>query len=75
MRTSSERKKRQHYDYVQGQKNLKKRHNPQKLGQRTSGPYKILQTHVNGTLTIELKPNVSERINILQVIPYNEPTY
>ncbi len=30
------------------------------------------QTHVNGTLTIELKPGISERINIRRVIPYNE---
>jgi hypothetical protein len=62
-------KKRQRYDYIQGQKNLKRRYNPRKLGKHTSGPYTVLKTHVNGTLTIELKPNVSERINILQVIP------
>jgi hypothetical protein len=28
--------------------------NPEKLGIRTTGPYTILQTHVNGTVTIEL---------------------
>lgn len=66
-----ENKKRKQYDYIQGQKVLKKKHKPQKLEEKTRGPYPILQTHVNGTLTIELKPKVSERINIRRVIPAN----
>ncbi len=60
------------YDYVPNQKVLKKRHKTPKLGQKTSGPYKILQTHVNGTLAFELKPEISERINIRRVISYKE---
>jgi hypothetical protein len=60
------------YDYVPNQKLLKKRHKTCKLGKKTSGPYKIMQTHVNGTVTIELKPGISERINICRVIPYKE---
>ena len=56
------------YDYVPGQKILKKVHNPTKLGVRTSGPYTVLRTHVNGTVTINLRPGVSERINIRRVI-------
>ena len=59
-----ENNKHRRNDYVQNQKVLKIRHNPHKLGHRTAGPYKVLQTHVNGTLTIELKPGISERINI-----------
>jgi transposase InsO family protein len=51
---------------------LKIRHNPRKLGHRTTGPYKVMRTHVNGTLTIELKPGISERINIRKIIPYKE---
>ena len=43
---------------------LRKKWEPHKLDQRTSGPYRVLQTHVNGTLTIELRPDVSERLNI-----------
>jgi len=54
-----ENNKRRRYDYVQNQKVLKIRSNPRKLGHRTTGPYKVLQTHVNVTLTIELKPGVS----------------
>jgi hypothetical protein len=60
------------YDYVPNQKVLKKRHKTCELGQKTSGPYKIMQTHVDGTLTVELKPRISERINIRRVIPYKE---
>ncbi len=64
--------KQKHFYYCPNHKVLKKRHMPQKLGQKISGPYKILQTHVNGTVTIELKPGTSERINIRRVIPFKE---
>jgi hypothetical protein len=60
------------HNYVPTQKVLKKRHKTCILGQKTSGPYKILQTHVNGTLTVELKPGISERFNIRGVIPHKE---
>jgi hypothetical protein len=63
-------RKRRQYDYAPGQKVLKKVHDPTKLGVRTTGPYNIEQTHVNGTLTIELRPGITERINIRNVIPY-----
>ncbi len=53
-----------------GQKVLKKVHDPAKLGVRTTGPYNIEHTHVNGTLTIELRPGITEHINIRNVIPY-----
>ncbi len=67
-----ENQKQKRYNYVPHQKVLKKRHKTCKLGQKPSGPYKILQTHVNGTLTVELKPGISERLNIRRVIPYKE---
>ena len=35
-------------------------HNYTKLDVRTSGPYKIKKTHVNGTVTMELRPGVVE---------------
>ncbi len=69
-----ENKKRRRYDYVPQQRVLKKNWKPRKLDKQTSGPYRVIQTHVNGTLTIELTPGVSERINIRRVIPYKEPT-
>ena len=61
---------RRQYDYAPGQKVLKKVHDPTKLGVRTSGPYTIERVHVNGNLTIELRPGVSERINIHRVLLY-----
>ncbi len=67
-----ENPKQKHYNYVPNQKVLKKRHKTCKLGQKTSGPYKILQTHVNGTLKVELKPGISERTDIHRVIFYKE---
>ena len=63
-------KKRRQYDYTSGQKVLKKVHDPTKLGVRHSGPYAIERVHVNGTITIQLRPGLSERINIRRVIPY-----
>ncbi len=63
-------RKRRQYDYAPGQKVLKKVHDPAKLGVRTTCPYNIKQTHVNGMLTIELRPGITERINIRNVIPY-----
>ncbi len=67
-----ENQKRRHYDYVPQQKILKKIWKPRKLGIRTTCPYTILQTHVNGTVTIELRPQISERLNIQRIIQYKE---
>ena len=66
--------KRQTFDYAPNQKILKKLHRPTKLGARTSGPYNIEQVHCNGTLTISLRNDVTERINIRRIIPYRENT-
>jgi hypothetical protein len=63
------RKQRQ-YDYAPGQQVLKKVHNPTKLGVRTGGPYTIERVHVNGNLTIFLREEITERINIRRVLPY-----
>jgi hypothetical protein len=67
-----ENHKQKCYHYVPNQKVLQNRHKTFKLGQKTNEPYKIMQTHVNGTVMIELKPRISERINIHRVIPYKE---
>ena len=57
------------YDYTPNQKILKKVHEPTKLGIRTSGSYTIKNVYVNGTVTMELRPVVSEWINIRHIIP------
>ena len=64
--------KRSRYDYAVGQKILKKLHDPTKLGERTKGPYEVKQVHVNGSITIELRPGVTERINIRRVLPFKQ---
>jgi hypothetical protein len=69
-----EYQKHRRYNNVPQQRVLRKQWKPCKLGGRTSGPYRVLQTHVNGTLTIELQPVISERLNIRMVIPHKEPT-
>ena len=49
-----ENQKRRRYNYMPQQRVLKKRWKPHKLHERTSSPYRVVQTHVNGTVTIEL---------------------
>ena len=66
--------KRRKYDYEINQKVLKKLHKPTKLGEKHEGPYNIEKVHCNGNITIKLRPNVTERINIRRVTPYHEPT-
>ena len=66
-----ENRKRPRHDYAVNNRVLKKCHNPTKLGTHTSALYKIVQRHVNGMVTIELRQGVTERINIRRIIPYN----
>ena len=47
------------FDYIQGKRVLKNKHRPDKLGEVTEGPYRITQVHTNGTVSIELLPNVT----------------
>jgi hypothetical protein len=37
---------------------------------RFIGPFPIIQTHVNVTLTIQHTPHVTDRVNIREVKPY-----
>jgi hypothetical protein len=67
-----ENQKRRGYDYTPQQMVLKKKWKPTKLGKRTSGPYKIVQVHVNGTVTIQLRPGLIESFNIRRIIPYKQ---
>jgi hypothetical protein len=59
-----ENQKRRGYDYTPQQLVLKIKWKPKKLGERTSGPYKIVQVHVNWTVTIQLRPGLTDRINM-----------
>jgi hypothetical protein len=62
-----ENRKHCRHDYAVDQRVLKKHHNLTKLGPRTSSLYRVVQTHVNRTVTIELQHGVTERINIKKV--------
>ncbi len=44
-----------------------------KLAIRTSSPFEIACIYINGTETIQLKPGVTEQINIHHSIPYKDP--
>jgi hypothetical protein len=67
-----ENQKKRWYNYLPDQCILKKHWKLHKLDTRTSGPYRVLQTRVNGTVTMELRLGASERLTILRVIPYKE---
>ena len=64
--------KRREYNYQVGEPVLLKSDNPNKLEPKAHGPYPILQTHTNGTVTILRKQHVAERINIRRIIPYKQ---
>jgi hypothetical protein len=61
------------YDYEVDQLVLRKIPDPNKLEPRWEGPYKIMQVHTNGTVTIRLTPTSTERLNIRRVKPYRTP--
>ena len=42
-----------------------------KLKPTFTGPYPILQVHTNGTITICLRDNLTEWINIHRIKPYH----
>ena len=44
------------------------------LGRRTFGSFTIQRVHVNGNITMELRPGLSERINVRRVTPFHKPT-
>jgi hypothetical protein len=69
-----ENQRRRGFDYAPQQRVLKKKWKPRprKLDELTSGPYEIVQTHVSGTMTIQLRPGLTDKINIRQIIPYRQ---
>ncbi len=66
--------KRYSFDYKVGGQVMKRIFDPAKLGHRWSGPYSILQVHVNGNITIQFSAHLQERLNIRCVKPYKQPT-
>ena len=66
-----ENAKRIRHDYAVGDQVWKKMYLgfSDKLKDTVEGPYPISQVHTNGTVTIRLNPNQTERINIRRIKP------
>ena len=71
-RTMAKNRKRISHDYQPNDQVLVLVYKPDKLEPRARGPYRILHTHVNGTVTIWRSPTVMERINIRRLRPYRQ---
>ena len=65
-----ENRKRISHDYQVGDEVTKLVYRPNKLEPRTEGRYPITRVHTNGSVTIQLTPVVTERINIRRIKPY-----
>ena len=61
----------QFYDYQPQDSVLLILSNSSSMEEQFIGPFKIENTHVNGTITIRYNPYVTERLNICQVKPYH----
>jgi hypothetical protein len=59
------------HDYEIGDEILILAHDTNSLDPRAEGPYFITQVHANGTVTIQLSHNLTERINIRRIRPYH----
>jgi transposase InsO family protein len=65
-------KRRLFHDYQPGDQVLIiNRDIKRKLDSTTSGPYSIVEVHANGTVVIQRRAHVYERINIRRLKPYN----
>ena len=64
--------RRYDYDYCINDMVLRRLKNPAHLQPRFDGPFQVIQVHSNGTLTILLRPNVVQRINIRQLQPVRQ---
>ena len=64
--------RRYDYDYCINDMVLRRLKNPAHLQPRFDGPFRVIQVHSNGTLTILLRPNVIQRLNIRQLQPVQQ---
>ena len=68
LRRQNERRIEHHYKV--GDKINLKTIDPVKLSQRLHGPFFIVRTNTNGTVTIQRAPNVQETLSIRKIVPY-----
>jgi len=62
-------RKRIAHDYTVGEEVWITVPDPKTLQERVRGPYRIVQTHTNGTVTILIRQHITERINIRRIRP------
>jgi len=55
--------KRRAHDCQVGDPALIPERGPAKMDERTSGPFEIRRVHANGAVSLQVKPNVAQRIN------------
>ena len=67
-------KKRRFFEYKVGSQVLIKTFKPNKMEKKAHGPYRVSQVYTNGTLDVERRPGVIERLNIRRLLPYFQPT-
>jgi len=67
--------KRHDHDYQPHDLVLILERDADKLDAKASGPFEISRVHTNGTVTIQVRPNVQQRINIRRIKPYRYPNY
>ena len=68
-----ENNRRRNFDYQVGQRAWRKVYNPTTLQERKTGPYRILQVHTNGTVTLQVNEHTTERVNIRRLEPQVAP--
>ena len=71
-RTMAENRERISHNYQPNDQVLVLAYKLDKLEPRARRLYRILHTHVNGTVTIRRSPTVTERINIRRLRPYRQ---
>ena len=69
-RTIAANRRRISHDYQPGDRVLELAYKPNKFDPRATGPYEVIATHVNGTVTIRRSAHVTERINIRRLRPF-----
>jgi RNase H-like domain found in reverse transcriptase/Integrase zinc binding domain/Reverse transcriptase (RNA-dependent DNA polymerase) len=63
--------KRRSHDYHIEEQVMVLEPDPSKLQGKAHGPYTIQRVHANGTVTLQITPTVTERINIRRIKPYH----
>ena len=63
-------KKRIDYNYQVGELVKMRTLDPSKLSEKFKGPYRIVHTNTNGTVTLRIRPHITTTVNIRKIEPY-----